>query len=376
MYFKEVTDTLASGGNLRTFPEDGFADKGIDFSSNDYLGFGKLTFRDVATDHPELMDARMSSCASRLLASTQKEYSNLEQLLESLYGFNRRALIFNSGYHANTGMINALAAIPDSVIFADKLVHASIIDGMNGVKNRFRFAHNDLGHLERLINNYGEKFRHKIIVVESVYSMDGDTPDLETLIEIKKKYPGVILYVDEAHAFGVSGPSGLGLTMGTSAPDEFDIVVGTFGKALGSYGAFAVMKPELRDFFINKARSLIFSTSLPPQTTLWSRLMIERMVKAEDSRRHLRELSGLLHESLCRIDPGTTRVPGHIAYVVTGNPHRAVELSRKLKDDGITVLPIRTPTVPPGTDRLRISLSAAHSAEDVKTLISALERWL
>ena len=258
-------------------------------------------------------------------------------------------------------MINALAAIPDSVIFADKLVHASIIDGMNGVKNRFRFAHNDLGYLERLINNYGEKFRHKIIVVESVYSMDGDTPDLETLIEIKKKYPGVILYVDEAHAFGVSGPSGLGLTM---------------GKALGSYGAFAVMKPELRDFFINKARSLIFSTSLPPQTALWSRIMIERMVKAEDSRRHLRELSELLHESLCRIDPGTSRVPGHIAYVVTGDPHRAVELSRKLKDGGITVLPIRTPTVPPGTDRLRISLSAAHSAEDVKTLISALERWL
>lgn len=375
-YFDNLIESLSLTGNLRTFPTDGFAEEGIDFSSNDYLGYSRLTFREVAAGHPELLDARMTSSASRLLSSAQKEYSDLERVLENLYGHDRRALLFNSGYHANTGMISALAAIPGAAVFADKLVHASIIDGLKGVKDRWRFRHNDFSHLERLLQNSGNRFEHKIIVVESVYSMDGDSPDLETLLKIKDKYPGVILYVDEAHAFGVCGDKGLGLTMQTSMPGKFDIVVGTFGKALGSYGAFAVMSETMRNFFINRARSLIFSTSLPPQTVLWTRLMVEKMTGDNRLRARLAENGRILFDALNAIAPDPTRAPSHIAYFITGAPRRAVELSAALRQDGITVLPIRTPTVPPGTDRLRISLSAAHSAEDIEKLISSLKKCL
>jgi len=373
--FESLTAKLKATGNFRTIPENRFGNGVLDFSANDYLGFGNITFRDMLVGHPELLNAPMTSSASRLLASTQSHYNDLERLLESIYGFGRRALLFNSGYHANVGMVSALGSLPGTLIVADKLVHASIIDGMKEIRNRIRFPHNNLDKLDEILAREADNYERKIVIVESVYSMDGDSPDLERLVSLKKKYPGTILYIDEAHAFGVLGSKGTGLTMQTHAPDEFDIVIATLGKAVGSYGAFAIMKEPVRNFFINKARSFIFSTSLPPQTVLWSKLMIERMLNASNERRQLRHNSEKLYMALQEIAPDRNRTVSHIGYLIIGDPSRAVGLSAKLREQGLIVLPIRTPTVPPGTERLRISLSSSHSDADIDKLISALKEW-
>lgn len=373
-FFNDICRGLRESGNLRTIPAERRNNGLVDFSANDYIGFSRFSFREIAAEYPELTDAPMTSSASRLLASVQREYGELEDLIGRLYGFGRKALVFNSGYHANTGIVSALAAIPGSIVIADRLVHASIIDGLKEVRSRVRFPHNNLDRLEEILRKEEKDHPCRIVIVESVYSMDGDSPDLERLIDIKRRYPGTILYVDEAHAFGACGPHGLGLTMETSAPEEFDIVVATLGKALGSYGAFAVTSGAIRDFLVNKSRSFIFSTSLPPMNIVWSRIMIEKMLGADAERAHLRNLGKRLYDGLQEIKPDCNRAASHIGYLTTGDPVRAVSLSESLREDGLIVLPIRTPTVPPGTDRLRISLSSAMTEKDIDRLISAIKK--
>ena len=250
--------TLAESGNLRQIPEDATGSGRIDFSSNDYLGIASRS--DLQKEFFELYSPEellMSASASRLLARTQNAFEDFEESLSAAYG--RKALIFNSGYHANTGLVPALAN-NDYTIIADKLVHASIIDGIKlaGVPYE-RFRHNDLNHLARLADKANSQGRKVLIIVESVYSMDGDSSPLEDIVDIKRRYNDALLYVDEAHAVGVEGPSGLGLTMALgNKADDVDIIVGTLGKALGSAGAYAMTNSTLRSWAINKARSFIF----------------------------------------------------------------------------------------------------------------------
>ncbi len=192
----------------------------------------------------------LTSSASRLLAPRQIEYTNLEVFLSLLYrkhrGGDTSALLFNSGYHANTGLIASIAGGGNTMILADKLVHASIIDGIILSRAPFRrFRHNDFNHLEQLLHENASQHRNILVIVESVYSMDGDKADIERLLRLKKEYPNILLYVDEAHAFGVIGPKGLGLAAASSAPGEVDIIVGTFGKAAASMGAFAIVHARL-----------------------------------------------------------------------------------------------------------------------------------
>ena len=202
-----------------------------------------------------------------------------------------------------------------------------------------------------------------LIVVESVYSMDGDRADIDTIVGLKEKYPNAMLYVDEAHAFGVEGPKGLGLCRGNGNFDKIDIIVGTFGKAAASAGAFCAVSPTLRDYLINRARSLIFSTSLPPMTVAWTHYMIETFLAMDEQRRHLKALGERLRQHLQPLSPGFPITASHIQPFVTGSAEKAVSLSEKLLAEGFKVLPIRTPTVPPGTERLRISLSSAMSID-------------
>lgn len=370
-YYSDALEFLAAGGNLRSIPADR-QDRGVtDFSTNDYLGYGSLTLTDFAQSHPELLATPMTSSASRLLAATQKEYTGLERTIESLYP-GKRALLFNSGYHANTGILGAVAD-RSAIVLADRLVHASIIDGILLSRAKMvRFAHNDLSELRRLLEQYHPTGKMIWVVVESVYSMDGDSADIEAIIELKRQFPGIHLYVDEAHSFGVNGPHGTGLVAQSQHPEMVDVTVATLGKALASYGAFAVVSPVMRDFLLNRARSFIFSTSLSPMQTRWSQLMVERMVDDDEARVRLQQLavqlSGILGEY------GRKPVVSHIQPLMTGDAKVAVELSARLAEHDLIVLPIRTPTVPAGSERLRFSLSAALTSGQLNHLKTVLKQ--
>lgn len=185
-----------------------------------------------------------------------------------------------------------------------------------------------------------------------------------------------MLYVDEAHSFACCGKDGLGLCHDLDDFDAFDIVVGTFGKAAASAGAFAVMSDEMRDFAVNRARSFIFSTSLPPINIAWSRFIVERLASMQPLRDHLRNLAMLLNRRLT--DEGVAAPPhaGHICPIMAGSAEKALSMSASLAAEGFKVLPIRTPTVPPGTERLRVSLSAALTTDDIKRFVSATKRVL
>lgn len=353
MTYEEIISKLKQSGNFRSIPASDKTQHVIDLSSNDYLGIAndhrlRHDFMRYAIEH----DIPLTSSASRLLSAAQDEYSALEHLLSSLYD-NRSALIFNSGYHANVGLVSALAGNNDTLIVADKLVHASIIDGIILSKSPFeRFRHNDYEHLRSILARKASDYDRVLIITESVFSMDGDMADIDTLSEIRRHYDNALLYVDEAHAFGVCGPDGLGCVWQSNHRNDVDIIVGTFGKAIASAGAFCVLPETLRDIAVNRARSFIFSTALPPVNVAWTRYVIERLSSMKERRQHLSRLAGIL----AGIFPGGA--PSHIRPYIVGDARRAVALSDRLLQEGFKVLPIRTPTVPPGTERLRFSLCA------------------
>lgn len=346
--YNALLEGIRAQGNLRT-ADGGTAPARLDFSSNDYLGLAETVAAEEAS-------GAWTSSASRLLAADTSAYRDLEGLLSRLY--DRPALLLNSGWHANTGLLPALCRAGRTMILADKLVHASMIDGIRlSGADWARFRHNDIGHLQRLLAKAAD-YDVVIVAVESVYSMDGDCAGLDALVRIKDSDPRVVLYVDEAHAFGVTGPQGLGMARGCTRYADIDVVMGTFGKAAASYGAFAALGGPLAEVAVNCARSFIFSTSLPPAVCRHTQLMVERILTMDSEREHLKRLAQLFGP-----------VATHIVPVIVGDSRRVCELSRRLlNDSGIKVLPIRTPTVPPGTERLRISLSAARTVAEVEEL--------
>lgn len=371
--YAETLDSLRLSGNLRSIPEESPRTDVIDFSSNDYLGLAsRPELQEEFFDDPLRRRIPMTSSASRLLCGRQREYDALEKRLGELYG--RPCLLMNSGYHANTGLIAALAD-SRTLIVADKLVHASIIDGIVLSKAPFeRFRHNDFNHLERILNKAAGKYESILIIAESVYSMDGDRTDLERLADLRRSTPGAMLYIDEAHAIGVEGPGGLGMCSASESYADVDVVVGTFGKAFASVGAFCAVSPVMRDYLVNRSRSLIFSTAIPPVSAAWTLFLLEKILLMDAERSHLRELGHRLQERLQPLSPGFTISPSHIQPLVLGSAEKAVKFSRRLLDGGLKVLPIRTPTVPPGTERLRISLSAAMTTEDIDRLTDEISR--
>ena len=370
----DYLDHLKLSGNFRTIRNDLSQSGLIDLSSNDYLGLAsnRQLFQEFL-NNTGFEQAAMTSSASRLLSLHQQVYFNLEDYLSKLYG--RHALLFNSGYHANSGIIPAVCS-KSTLIVCDRLVHASIIDGIILSRTKFvRFRHNDLEHLEEIIKNNRTKYSDILIVTESVFSMDGDLCDLPRLVEIKKQYPGTRLYVDEAHGFGVFGEKGLGLCEYYGLIDEIDIIIGTLGKAGASIGAFAIADADIKDLLINSARSFIFSTMLPPINCAWSKFMIEHIVNMQAQRAHLLDISKLLNEFFIsqgyKSDSNSQIVP-----LIVGNSLTALQLSQHLQQLGYLALPIRTPTVPVGTERIRFSLNANLSTDVINQLISTLKTLL
>jgi 8-amino-7-oxononanoate synthase len=356
--YEETLSQLELAGNLRHIPGDTTGKPLIDLSSNDYLGLAA----DKALRESFSSDAMFTSSASRLLSARQSEFSQLEDMLRQLYG-GRHVLMFNSGYHANTGCISSLAS-EGTLIVADKLVHASIIDGIVLSRAPFeRFRHNDVEHLKRIMQRRAAEFQRVLIVTESVFSMDGDVAPLQEIAEVKRAYPNALLYVDEAHAFGVLGSQGLGLCQHM---DDVDVIMCTLGKAAASMGAFvAVKQGAVREYLVNKARSFIFSTAIPPINCAWSRHVISKIITMDAERERLQRLGLLLQKAT-----GAAH-SGHIQPLVTGSSKSAIELSQRLLEIGYKVLPIRTPTVPPGTERLRFSLSLEITEAQLTALIDA-----
>lgn len=368
----EILKTLQEENRLRRIPGEYHGDA-LDLLSNDYLGLGQRE----AEFHEEFLtrfgDASFTSSASRLLSRKQKYHVLLENKLEELYG--KPALLFNSGYHANTGIIAALAALPSSLMVADKLIHASAIDGLRlGGGDYLRFRHNDLKSLEKILEKNAGKYRNIFVIVESVYSMDGDLADIRALVSLRKKYPEVKLIVDEAHGFGCFGKRGLGVCEELGLIEETDVIIGTLGKAAASAGAFAVTDRDIKDYLINSARSFIFSTAMPPAQQAWSLLMIEKITGMEEERKRLRELGERVRLGIEAITGRENPSRSQIIPLMTGDAAKAIALAQKLRESGFDCLPIRRPTVAAGTERVRLSLNAALTPADTTKLLSAIQK--
>jgi 8-amino-7-oxononanoate synthase len=338
----------------------------MNLSSNDYLGLGdERTLLAGYLDQCIEKGYAFTSSSSRLLVGNHPLYGKLEQSLAGLYG-RESALVFNSGYHANIGILPALCGRHDLVL-SDRLNHASIIDGMkiaDGSSQRFR--HRDYDHLEELLASAEGRYRQVFIISESVFSMDGDLADLPRLVELKNRF-GAVLVIDEAHGAGVFGERGLGLCEEAGAVQDIDIIIGTFGKAFASTGAYAVMDSLYREYLVNTMRPFIFTTALPPAILGWSLLTLEKQVSMSEDRKHLLQLSARLRDALAERG---FEVPGesHIVPVITGSNERAVSLAARLRDSGFLCLPVRPPTVPENRARIRLSLRSILDWEDISTL--------
>ena len=345
----------------------------LNLSSNDYLGLAndrklRREFRETLTTETFLP----TSSSSRLLTGNFSIYDRLEQQLADSFG-TEAALTFNSGYHANTGILPAVSNT-HTLILADKLVHASLIDGIRlSTAKCIRYRHNEYNQLERLLQVNHSEYERIIVVTESIFSMDGDEADLRELVRLKKQYPNVLLYVDEAHAFGVRGQRGLGCAEEQDCINDIDFLVGTFGKALASAGAYIVCRKVIREYLINKMRTFIFTTALPPVTVQWTSFMLERLSGFRQRRETLRFFSNQLREALKNKGydcPSTS----HIVPLITGESCVAIRKAEELQRKGFYALPVRPPTVPEGTSRIRFSLTAEVRESEMEKLINEISK--
>lgn len=339
------------------FAWDKFGTRYINFVSNDYLGLSEQT--------GPLAHVPGSTSGSRLLGGDTTTAHSLEALIASSLG-QESALVFNSGYHMNTGVFAALLG-KDDVIFADKLCHASIIDGIRlSEATLFRYHHNDVNHLKNLLCQKRSTFRYALIVSESIFSMDGDKAPLADLLDLKEAF-NCLLMIDDAHAVGMEGPTGYGLCEGVS---KIDIVAGTFGKALGSYGGYIACSSIIRDFLINKCRSFIFSTSLP-ETILLRNIQMWKMVsKLSDKRDYARSLSATLRTALS--GKFTCLGNTHIVPVLTATAEQAKGLETACLEAKLWVTAVRPPAVPPNKCRLRFCITSQHTYDHIKEIARAL----
>lgn len=381
---KRIADELAqleAKANLRRLPQlihqgkwvEVNGQRMLNLSSNDYLGLA--TDMELRREYLEGLSVDrllLSSSSSRLLTGNYVVYEELEEELATRFG-KEAALVFNCGYHANTGILPALCT-PRTLVLADKLIHASLIDGMHlSAATLLRFRHNDLQHLERLLTKYIDSYELVIIVTESVFSMDGDRADLPQLVALKQRYPDkVMLYVDEAHAFGVLGSTGLGLAEEMGCMADIDLLVGTFGKAAASAGAYLVCSQTLRSWLVNKMRPFIFTTALPPLTVDWTLFILRKLASMQSLRYHLDTLGSTLRQQLERLGIPCPSESQIVPWLI-GASADALLKADSLQRHGFYLLPVRPPTVPEGTSRIRISLTSAMTDDEMGRLQHTIE---
>jgi 8-amino-7-oxononanoate synthase len=343
---------------------------GIDFSSNDYLG--------LATD-PRMKESilegvnsatRIASTGSRLLSGHKEAWAALEHDFARWVGAEA-ALYFTSGYAANIGLLSALLRTED-VVFSDSANHASLIDGIRLAKcRRVIFPHNDLDFLEDQLRRNSAVSEARVIVVESIFSMEGDRAPLADLATLAERY-GAELIVDEAHAIGVRGPRGSGCVAEAGLSDRVLATVHTCGKALAAAGAFVCGSENLRRLLVNRARTFIFNTALPPYFASQVAAGMNLAAEAKFERARLLELSTFLRHALRSNGFSITSLYSQIVPVILGYNDAALHFAGYLQARGFGVRAIRPPTVPPGSARLRLSLTANHSEEILANLVAAM----
>lgn len=340
----------------------------VNFSSNDYLGLAR---------HPEMIARTREwaerfgagSGAARLVTGHLAALEQVEAKIAAAKG-TQAALIFASGWQCNASVLPALLDKAlwgaEPLLFTDKLNHASLHMGAqaSGVK-QIRFRHNDLDHLEELLAKHGDGPR--LIVTETVFSMDGDLPDLGRLAAIADTWDA-LLYVDEAHATGVLGSNGFGLSVDHHA----DVSMGTFSKGLGCFGAYVAGSRALKDYLINRASGFIYATALPPAVigAMDAALDLVPTLDAERARLQAMAAKARTRWQAAGLDTGASAT--QIVPVMLGDEHRTLRVARALEEKGFLGIAIRPPTVPPGTSRIRFAFSAAHTDEDVERLIEAV----
>ena len=341
------------------------------FCSNNYLGLAS---------HPAVIQSVLESvrqygygaAASRLISGTMRPHIELEKRLADFF-CKEAALIFPSGWMANEAVIRTVPQRGD-IVLLDKLDHASIIDAARGGEAEFRTWHRDRpGRLEKYLSD--SKYKHKFIVTESVFSMDGDAADLRKLVGLKKRYEAFLI-VDEAHAFGCLGKSGAGLAEEMGLPGEVDIVVATMSKALGATGGVVAGEKKVIEFLINKGRSFIYTTAPSPVNCAAAMAALEIIKNEPERRERLRKNAGYLRGRLKDFGLNTGKSSSHIIPVIIGEPEDTLNVAEELYRKGFFVVAIRPPTVPAGTARLRISVQSEHTREQLDGLCDAFAKLI
>ena len=341
----------------------------VDLSSNDYLSL---------SNHPALKQAAMRAIeemgtgagGSRLLSGDLALHHQLESRVARFKG-KPAALVFNSGYQANVGLLSALCQKGDAM-YCDRLSHASLLDGarLSGAR-LFRFQHNDVDHLASLLKKHAHDFGTSLVVTESVFSMDGDLAPLQAMAELKQALPFTWL-VDEAHATGLFGEHGSGCAAHQGVTDHVDLVMGTFSKALGSFGAYVACSEAIKAWLINTCRSFIYSTALPPGVIGANLAALDRVMEEPCRRERVLASAADLRSRLQALGWPVCGA-SQIVPVITGTSEKAVTLSQALEAGGFRCAPVRPPTVPEGQARVRLSVCYDHDQAVLDRLVACFE---
>ena len=335
--------------------------------SNNYLGLARHP-RLCAAAQKAVAEYGCSAGASRLISGTMRLHGELEEAL-AVFKKVPKVLVFNSGYVANLALLTTLVGDGD-VIYSDSLNHASIVDGCRLSRAQLKiYRHCDISHLEELLKSSAATFRRRLIVSDSVFSMDGDIAPLPEVAALARRYDAVVM-VDDAHATGVLGVGGRGSGEHFGLDfNDLDLQMGTLGKAFGSCGAYVAGAPQFIDYLINKARSFIYSTALPPAALGASLAAVELLSEEPQRVTRLRSLSNYFRQGLRRLEIAVRDDPTPIIPVVVGDPQRTMALSAWFIEHGVFIQGIRPPTVAPGQSLLRVTISADLEYSDLDRVL-------
>lgn len=372
MFYKELLEELEElkkQSNYRELKviEDDYI---LDFSSNDYLNLNlDKNFKRKFTDSLDNNNISFGSCGSRLLGGNHRGIRDFEYEIDEV--FKKKSLVFGSGYDANTTVIETFYSKGD-IIFTDRYNHASIYDGLinSGVKI-VRYKHLDYLDLEKKLEKYRDTCKRSLIITESIYSMDGDIVDLDRVVSLKNKYESQ-LYLDEAHSYGVLS---YGLAYTKSLVEEVDFIMLGLGKGGSSNGGILILDDIARSYIINKGRKFIYTTAPSPIQTSWNRYVFKNMISLEHKREKLNLLKKLFYKKLKEKNIETISTE-QIISIVIGDNKRCIDISQTLRKEGYLVYPIKEPTVPKGTARIRLTLTADMEVEKLENFVDKLSHEL
>lgn len=342
----------------------------VNFSGNDYLGLSQHP-KVIARSQHYANEFGAGATASRLINGTLSIHEQLEKKLASTFG-RESALVFNSGFQANSTIISTLAD-RHALILADRLSHNSLLQGSLSSRATFRrFDHNSVNDLESQLQRASqEKYSRIIVITESIFSMDGDRSDLEAIAKLTQEH-GAWLFVDDAHAVGGWGEAGLGLTQGIKG---IDMVLGTCGKAFGSFGAFLLCSEKIRDYLVNFCPGFIYTTALPPSVIGSIEASLELIPEMEAERKQLRANIRQMKSGIHQAGFKTGESESQIIPIMVGDDEKTVQLANYLEKEGYLAKAIRPPTVEKGKARIRITLSSKHTQTQIDNFLTALNLW-